>query len=644
MKRTSVLSIVLLIALGAVAGEKTSSEIKLLAPADGAEVSILQPGHRAWMAMPREERVKKFADMKGYRREMTATGTLPARVKLSWACDHDGKPCKGVYAVEVTKRRDGKVFFAAENLKTNEVELVNLESGEEYTWCVWCGKKANGARFRTENAAPRWLDWRGVALNARDFGGWRTKDGFRVRQGYAFRSRGLNDNALTFLNKEETLALHAAGQLEAQFGKKGREIAELIDSGKFEPDDSRLRKTFKRDKFEKGKLHGTPEAREWVRTFFGIATDIDLRRPETECWGMTGSPLGEKVAWLNIPSSCYSGMGSDKAKKAFKQSFDVFLDPTKFGIVFHCIGGADRTGSLAFILNSLLGVEEDDLWKDWELTAFVGQGSYFQHNRIEWLYKVFNAFPGETIHERIENYVKATGVTDAEIAKLRELWIDRGGKPVDFRGLPKWHEPKGISNMRDFGGWTGLGGKKVRTGRVYRSATLNGVKPEGVKYMTETLGIVTDLDLRTPEVVKKCGSKTPLGEKVTLENRSAPAYGGFASKGGKAYFAATFRWLINEAKYPLVFHCSKGADRTGSIAFLLNGLLGVPEADLRYDWELTQNFNGNPLFKHRTRYNRLVEMIEAHGGATFTDKVVAYAHACGLTDDEIARWRGLMLE
>lgn len=634
-----------LVGSSAVAGEKPLEEIVLLEPKNGATVSLLKDGHKEWMQMPRDERLRKFSDMRGYRKHMGKVGTHPRKVRLAWKCEHpEGKACPGVYSVEVMKRRDGRCHLLKENIKTNMLDVVNLEVGEEYTWCVWCGKRANGARFFTENEAPRWLRWHDVG-NVRDLGGWKTKEGYRVRQGMAYRSQGLNDNALTFLTTKETMELHKAGQLEALFGEKGREIAALIESGKLEKDDSRLRKSLKRDKFEKGRIRGTPESREYVRTFFGIRTDIDLRRPESECWGMDGSPLGPKVDWYNYPGTAYGGMASPEGKRQFKKSFDLFLDPSKYGIVFHCIGGADRTGSMAFIINGLLGVEEDDLWKDWELTGFAGQGGYFRHEKtFNKLLKVFDAYPGETINEKIVAYVKDAGVTDEDIAKLRDILLDKGGKPVDLRGLPKWHEPSGIGNMRDLGGWCGLDGRKLRTGKVFRSAALESVKPEGREYMVRKLGIKTDLDLRTPDNYERLKGKSPLGDGVKLVNRSAPAYEGFASASGRKYFADVFRWFINEAEYPVVFHCAKGADRTGSVAFLLNGLLGVAEPDLRYDWELTQNYNSNPLFKHRSRYNRLVKMIEKEEGASFAEKMVSYARGCGITDDEIAKWRKMMIE
>ena len=140
---------------------------------------------------------------------------------------------------------------------------------------------------------------------------------------------------------------------------------------------------------------------------------------------MTGSPLGPEVKWIKVSSSAYSGMAKDSSKEAFAKAFRVFLDETNYPIDFHCIAGADRTGSLAFILNGLLGVDEEELWRDWEVTAFQKEKIDFGHRtRFSKLVKVFDAFPGANIHEKIVAYVKSAGFTDADIEKFRSIMLE----------------------------------------------------------------------------------------------------------------------------------------------------------------------------------------------------------------------------
>ena len=119
------------------------------------------------------------------------------------------------------------------------------------------------------------------------------------------------------------------------------------------------------------------------------------------------------------------GMAKDPRKSAFAQVLRVFLDEKNYPIDFHCIAGADRTGSLAFILNGLLGVDEEELWRDWEVTAFQKEKLDFGHRtRFSKLVKVFDAFPGANIHEKIVAYVKSAGFTDADIEKFRSIMLE----------------------------------------------------------------------------------------------------------------------------------------------------------------------------------------------------------------------------
>ena len=121
----------------------------------------------------------------------------------------------------------------------------------------------------------------------------------------------------------------------------------------------------------------------------------------------------------------------------------------------------------------------------------------------------------------------------------------------------------------------------------------------------------------------------------------------FKDEDAKRAFADAFRVFLDKSNYPVIFHCAGGADRTGAIAFILNGILGVSLDDLSKDWELTAFGTGhsvNPDFTHKTRFNRLVAVIDAYPGATLTERIVSYVKSCGFTDADIARVREIMLE
>lgn len=155
-----------------------------------------------------------------------------------------------------------------------------------------------------------------------------------------------------------------------------------------------------------------------------IKSDIDLRS-DKECWGMNGSPLGETVNWYHYSSSCYGGMQEEFGREAFKKVFRVFLDERNYPIDFHCIAGQDRTGAVSFILGCLLGVEEEELFLDWEATGFWNNSHWFRHEKLfNKLYDGFDQFKGRTINDRVEAYVLDLGFTPSDIAKFRSIMLE----------------------------------------------------------------------------------------------------------------------------------------------------------------------------------------------------------------------------
>ena len=231
----------------------------------------------------------------------------------------------------------------------------------------------------------------------------------------------------------------------------------------------------------------------------------------------------------------------------------------------------------------------------------------------------------------------------------------------------RWRRMDGVQNVRDLGGLKGLGGKTVVTGKVFRSAQFNKaalyrpvtneqgkvereyfgsckatMTPEQVAAAQKTFGIRTDLDLRGTEQCR--GMKgSPLGENVRFVNVPASNYAGIFKGEGAKRMADALRIFTDEKNYPVIFHCVQGADRTGSLAFVLQALLGVSAEDRLLDWELTAFSNPNPKFAHADRYDKLTEGLAKFPGATDAEKAAAYAKKIGLTDAEIEKIRDILL-
>ena len=395
-----------------------AQSVTLVAPADGAAVPLLTADMKNYLAMDRAARKAFFADAES-RKRMAKWGDKPQPVKLKWTGPADTR-----YKVVVTREPDGKVFFKTKTSRT-EVEVWNLEMARTWSWSVTpekkdAGKGASG-RFTTEDIAPRLVKVDGIP-NLRDLGGRKGLDGRRVKQGMVYRSGGLNNNANSYYKPDEIKKMLDDGTLVDSVPEQSKELAkEIVKQNKAgkKPSYKYLVKDW-----HPGKERLNDKTRAYMRETLGIKTDIDLRT-DRECYGMTGSPLGEGAKWVHVSSSGYGGMADDKGKKAFAEVFKVFLDEANYPLDFHCIAGADRTGSLAYILNALLGVDEDELWKDWEVTAFDKAKLEFGHaSRFEKLVAVFAKYPGATERERVEAYVKEQGFTDADLAKFRAIMLE----------------------------------------------------------------------------------------------------------------------------------------------------------------------------------------------------------------------------
>ena len=195
----------------------------------------------------------------------------------------------------------------------------------------------------------------------------------------------------------------------------------------------------------------------------------------------------------------------------------------------------------------------------------------------------------------------------------------------------------GVRNVRDLGGWKADGGT-VRYGRLYRGAQMEGITDNGRSVLSE-LPVLADIDLRG-------GSSNPLG----LEDyySYSVTYFQISGSSGRLYAEAIRRIvsLLSEDK-AVYFHCKYGADRTGTLAFLMEAMLGVSESDLSKDFEMTsfyetrtRNGQGNSQFALK----KLKSALDSYSGDNIQEKVLSWADQIGLESDVIEQLRLLMLE
>ena len=158
----------------------------------------------------------------------------------------------------------------------------------------------------------------------------------------------------------------------------------------------------------------------------------------------------------------------------------------------------------------------------------------------------------------------------------------------------------GAANTRDIGGYKSINGT-VNYGKIYRGSFaggINGLTNNGRNTFENELKIKTEIDLRKGAKQKSeylsgnvgyykfdVGSYTDIFDVAT--RNSLPKTARRDSTDKSSEIKKLFEVLADESNYPVIIHCENGADSTGTMAFLINALLGVNEDDLIKDFELS---------------------------------------------------------
>lgn len=212
------------------------------------------------------------------------------------------------------------------------------------------------------NDAPRHIVLDGC-LNLRDLGGYATADGGTVRTGCVYRSSDLC--ALTDGDVE----------IIASLG-----IAVLVD------------------------LRG---ARERAARPNRLPAGIEVReRASPSTRSSPEQTLEDQIASRSFPerdddhvSRTYIGHLEDRLTTELRAVLELAVDSPRRPLLFHCAAGKDRTGIAAAVLLGVLGVSDDDVIADYELT-----GAYWATPRLA------------ALAEHMERH----GVTEGEVLHLLE--------------------------------------------------------------------------------------------------------------------------------------------------------------------------------------------------------------------------------
>jgi len=166
-------------------------------------------------------------------------------------------------------------------------------------------------------------------------------------------------------------------------------------------------------------------------------------------------------------------------------------------------------------------------------------------------------------------------------------------------------ELSGCCNFRDLGGYPTADGRRTAWRRVFRADGLTDLTDADLAVLDE-LGVRLVIDLRTDGEAESRGrfpahvehvayhhlplTDTLPGEETAPEWRDpgfvAARYRSMLEEGTDSVVRAV-QLIADGANLPAVFHCSVGKDRTGVLAAVVLGFLGVPDEVIVEDYALS---------------------------------------------------------
>ena len=158
------------------------------------------------------------------------------------------------------------------------------------------------------------------------------------------------------------------------------------------------------------------------------------------------------------------------------------------------------------------------------------------------------------------------------------------------------------NNFRDLGGWINSDGIRLKYGLLYRCGELNAAHTMSEEDIAEvkSLGICSELDLREDKDIDGYNiTSSALGLDAPYLYVNQSMFGADALENDTLKYKDAFTFILDNLKHgrPTLFHCIWGADRTGAMAFLLEGLCGVTTDNIYKDYELTSYSNAGSRVK-----------------------------------------------
>ncbi len=257
----------------------------------------------------------------------------------------------------------------------------------------------------------------------------------------------------------------------------------------------------------------------------------------------------------------------------------------------------------------------------------------------------------------VRDGVTSVPAYNLETGKTYYWRVKRGGETSAVRSFrtadgPRFIRVPAVENVRDIGGYVAQDGKRIKDGLVYRGSMLDfreeygrriGLGKEGADHLFGALGVGTVIDL--------CGNsyEDPVPDGIRVIRVGSFDYGDALVGEQRGYLTEYLEAVLDPAIYPVYIHCAAGADRTGTALAFLEGILGVRDRDILFDYYVTalslaeselENWFSKKMFE-----GMFAALADLYPGAeTYSELITSFVLDLGIERGKLDKLRDFLLE
>ena len=298
----------------------------------------------------------------------------PNPVNLEWNFTIPSGKTLSRYDVVVGKEADLSDGYAIKGTTANSLDVYNSYLGTNYFKIVAnysdnTKDESEIKSYKVEETYPRNIKIDGMT-NCRDMGGGRElEDGGHIKQGLIYRTSSTNNWAYGRGDVPDTIT--AAGKEE-------------------------------------------------LFTRLGCKTEINVNNSGSKQDGVENY----------VEAYMYYDGGKHhmyRNAEPLKEVFHAIANPSNYPIFYHCRIGTDRTGFVAIMIASLLGVSKNEIFQDYLFSNFgnIQEKRYIgekagRDNILNYI-KDLETYPGEKLQNKTYNFLLSIGVPAEELDSVIEI-------------------------------------------------------------------------------------------------------------------------------------------------------------------------------------------------------------------------------